>query len=162
MIRMTPGFARRTLVLLLAAGASALCAAADEKMAASAMCHASTPNGAKYLVHNGSSLEATDADVTIVCPILRDNLSGALQWVDVRHLRPNGGAGQQVSGRVYSCDSTYGGCWQTDEASSDNGNTYTSVFADTSGLPAGASHYFYYRSVLPKGWKLISIRYRED
>jgi hypothetical protein len=135
--------------------------AADNKIVSSAICQAMSPAGAQHLQHNGSSLEAVGSDVTVVCPILRDNLSGDMLWVDVRHYRPGGSGGGQVSGSVYSCGSTFGGCSVASQSTAGN-NAYTSVFITTSGLPSGDDRYFYYRSVLPEGWKIVSMEYKEQ
>ena len=142
--------------------ASGVVHAADDKLISSAICQAMTPSGASHLQHNGSSLQAKDVAVTVVCPVVRDNLSGRLQWVHVRHLRPDGAVGQTVSGKVYSCDAAYGGCSESAEVESDSSNSLTSVFIDTSGMSHGADQYFYYRTVLPVNWKIVSFGYRED
>lgn len=102
----------------------------DGKIISSAICQAMTPNGAEHLRHLGSSLQAVGADVTVICPIVRDSMGGRMKWVDVRHRRPSGAGGEQVSGRVYSCDATYGGCYNTAQSYTDTSNTFTSVFLD--------------------------------
>jgi hypothetical protein len=126
------------------------------KIISSAICQAMTPNGAEHLRHLGSSLQAVGADVTVICPIVRDSMGGRMKWVDVRHRRPSGAGGEQVSGRVYSCDATYGGCYNTAQSYTDTSNTFTSVFLDTGSLPFNSDHYFYYRSVLPENWKIVA------
>jgi hypothetical protein len=131
------------------------------KIISSAICQAMTPNGAEHLRHLGSSLQAVGADVTVICPIVRDSMGGRMKWVDVRHRRPSGAGGEQVSGRVYSCDATYGGCYNTAQSYTDTSNTFTSVFLDTGSLPFNSDHYFYYRSVLPENWKIVAIEYLE-
>lgn len=134
----------------------------DEKLISSAICQAMTPTGAAHLRHNGSSLEAKDVPVTVICPVIRDSVTGRLKWVEVRHLRPSGAAGQQVAGKVYSCDAAHGGCSETSEAHTDNSNEFTSVFVDASNLPSGRDRYFYYHSVLPVNWKIVSFGYLEE
>ena len=101
----------------------------DGKIISSAICQAMTPNGAEHLRHLGSSLQAVGADVTVICPIVRDSMGGRMKWVDVRHRRPSGAGGEQVC-RVYSCDATYGGCYNRAQSYTDTSNTFTSVFLD--------------------------------
>ncbi len=136
--------------------------AADGKMISSAICQAMSPAGAEHLMHRGSSLQAVGSDVTVICPIVKDSIGGKLLWVDIRHLRPNGAGGQTVTGRVYSCNSTHGGCWQSGLGTSSSSNQYTSVFLSTDNLPHSSDHYFYYRTVLPEGWKIIAVEYKEQ
>jgi hypothetical protein len=152
-------FALLSMLGSMSGATSAL--AADEKVISSAICQAMTPLGSQHLQHNGSSVQAVGVDVTVVCPIVRDNLDGRLQWVDVRHLRPDDGAGQKVSGKVFSCNAASGGCSEK-AAESSASNVFTSVHVDTHTMPKGKDQYFYYRMVLPKDWKIVSIKYRED
>jgi hypothetical protein len=133
----------------------------DGKIVSSAICQAMTPTGADYLIHNGSSLEATGSDVTVICPIVRDSIGGKMKHVEVRHLRPSGAAGQVVTGKVVSCDITYGGCSELSGQSSAS-NQFTSVAITTTSLPHGGDRVFYYRSILPEGWKIISLEYIEE
>jgi hypothetical protein len=66
----------------------------DGKIISSAICQAMTPNGAEHLRHLGLSLQAVEADVTVLCPIVRDSMGGRMKWVDVRHRRPTGAGGE--------------------------------------------------------------------
>jgi len=132
----------------------------DGKMLPSTVCKAVYPGGNDHLQHNGSSLQAIGADVSVVCPIVRDSIGGAMKWVDVRYLRPNGDS-TKVSGRVYSCDATYGGCNQSALSQSSASNQFTSVHIDSAGMPHNGDRYFYYRGVLPEGWKIVAVEYLE-
>lgn len=147
-------------ILLIACVVATPGHAADEKITSSAICQAMTPTGAQHLTHLGSSLQAVGTDVTVICPIVRDNLNGKMQSIEVRHLRPGHPSGQ-VTGSVYSCDSVFGGCSQISQSTAGS-NEYTSIFINTTTLPSSNRHYFYYRSVLPQNWKIVSIKQRED
>jgi hypothetical protein len=136
--------------------------ASDGKMISSAICQPMSPWGVEHVWHNGSSLQAQGGAVTVICPIVKDSIGADLNWVDVRHLRPPNGAGQVVTGRVYSCNATYGGCFASSLSQSSSSNTYTSVHVTSNGLPNASDDYFYYRSDLPEDWKIASVEYNED
>jgi len=141
---------------------SAPALADDGKMISSAICQAMSPWGVDHLTHNGSSLQAVGGNVTVICPVVKDSIGGDLNWVDVRHLRPPNGAGQVVTGRVYSCDATGGGCFMTGLGQSSAVNLYTSVHLTTTNLPSSDKYYFYYRSDLPQDWKIAAFEYVEN
>ncbi len=132
----------------------------DRKHVASGICVAETASGASKLRHRGSSLEAVGGDVDVICPILKDRKK--VKWVAVRHLRPSGStAARVVKGVVMSCNSTQGGCRQSKTVSTSAKNKFTSVHVETGDLPSGDNYYYFYKSKLPKGWKIVSVQYVE-
>jgi len=142
----------------------ALASGADRKIISSAICQAMTPAGAAQLRHNGSSLEALEVDVTVICPIIKDN-HGPLQSVEVRHKRPENNQSpfaSTVSGQVFSCSSN-GGCSVTSENStSSGGSLFRSIIFNPLNLPGGNDRYYYYKSVLPKKWKIVAFIFTQS
>lgn len=136
--------------------------AKDRKIISSAICQAMTPDGAAKLRHNGSSLEAVDVGVTVICPIIKDQ-HGPMQLVEVRHLKPSGPANNvEVSGEVFSC-STTGGCSVAKQTIQQGAPTgLRSMIFNPLNLPDGDDRYYYYKSVLPANWKIVAFIYRQS
>lgn len=134
--------------------------AGDRKHATSTICQGMSKEGRDALRYNGSSLEAVGKDVTVMCPIIRDNTTGRMRYVSVRFLRKTGDY-TAVRGTVLSCNAAYGGCVSKSSDSSST-NTFTSTYIDTRNMPHTKNHYFSYKTVLPEGWKIVSVMWDED
>lgn len=134
--------------------------AGDRKHATSTICQGMTKAGRDLLKYNGSSLEAVGADVTVMCPIIRDNTVGKMRFIEVRFKRKNGDS-SEVKGKVISCNSAFGGC-ESRSASTSSINVFTSTNIDTRNLPHSIDHYFSYEAILPDGWKIVSVEWDED
>ena len=160
-MKMLSKFSAAGGVLLALGLATGAVQAKDTKTMSSAICQAMSPDGAANLMHRGSSLQAKNKDVTVICPIIMDK-HGPLVTVTVRHLRPDGASQQRVEGQVFACTMGDSDCKETRITRSHNTNKFTSVSVDTRGLPSDSDHYYYYRSVLPKNWKITGIRLRQD
>lgn len=140
-------------------GAQATFAGQDGKIASSAICEGMSNAGRSYLEFFGSILTANGKDVTVVCPIMRDVMNGTLDQAYVRLKRPSGDI-RRISGKLYSCDLAYGGCF-SQTTSTDRSNTYTSLHLNPINLRQGANQTFFFRFVLPDQWKIVAVGWTE-
>lgn len=134
-------------------------AGTDEKIASSAVCEGMSEAGRKLLQFDGSSLLATTADVTVICPIVRDKITGKLSFVNLRLLRPEGD-NSRVSGKIFSCDMAFGGCF-SQTSSTDTSGQFSSIAMHTPNLRSGPNQYYYFRLVLLKNWKIVGLQWKE-
>lgn len=141
-------------------------AATDRKILSSAFCQGTTNAGRPLLRYNGSSLRASGADVTVVCPILRDNTSGGLLEFRVTFKKSSRSDSRRADVQFFSCNGDFGGgCESRTKRTTSSNHEFTSAAptrSELASLPHGDKHYYYLRTVLPDGWSIVFIRYTEE
>ena len=148
------------------AASSSAHAATDRKIMSSAFCQGMTDAGRALLQYNGSSLRAGSSDVTVVCPILRDNTVGGLREFRITFKKSSASDRRQATVQFFSCNGDFGGGCRSKPKTTTSSNTdFTSAAptrSELESLPHGDKHYYYFRTVLPSGWSIVFIRYTEE
>jgi hypothetical protein len=151
-------------------------AATDRKIVHGSICQPENPADATKLRYAGRGLHAKDADVQLVCPLVRDSTASGLSSVKVSFQRGfgneivnfdlTGNHADQFRFEFLSCGSSDG---DIGNACDSSGNIYGSNLAnpsnptldDFTGISMDENRAFVIKTTLPRGTVLKSITYTE-
>jgi len=142
-------------------------AATDRKIVHGSICQPENPADAAKLRYTGRGLHAKDADVELVCPIVRDSTSSGLSFVQARFQRSFDSDDQKVQGafsiELLSCSDVASGnaCRSITETGGLGENPTSAAFTVFGSLPMDKDRAFVIKTKLPKGAVLKSITYTE-
>jgi hypothetical protein len=158
-----------TLAMLSTLQAPPAQAATDRKIVHGSICQPENPADAAKLRYMGRGVYAKDADVQLVCPIVRDSTQSGLSFVQVRFQRGFDNDVVNFPGRKFrieflSCgDLDIGNACRSSglHASDESNNPTSASIDDFAGLPMDDNRAFVIKTTLPKGTVLKSITYTE-
>lgn len=161
------------LLLALAVTPSAF-AETDRKIVSGIVCQAEHPDDRAHLHYFARGVQARGKDVKINCPILRDSTLSAMKFMDIRYQRAFDVGDKQAfsgifTGELFSCSDVANSSICKGVKFTSNVKNKDEFFASavpddadlTRDLPHDDNRVFVYKTVLPKGTLLKSIRYTE-
>lgn len=142
-------------------------ATTDRKLVHGSICQPENPADAENLRYSGRGLHAKDADVQLVCPLVRDSTASGLSSVVVSFQRGFGAEiafNGQFRFEFFSCseDGLGNACDSNGTTSgSSDANPSHPTKTDFTGISMDDSRAFVIKTTLPRGTVLKSIAYTE-